>query len=180
MTYTFSLSQSDYLNHQLFLASQVQNLREQRRNSQIIWSVAFLLIAFNLYAEKKPFPAAVFAIIGVGWAIFYPSYAKKRQLKHFEKHVNLFLSEKFDQISTITIDGQLIHSEEENYEMKIGINQVKHIYETADYFYAHLKSGLTFIFPRKKIENLAALEDQLRDIAAKNQISFTELTNWKW
>lgn len=180
MTYTFSLSQSDYLNHQLFLASTVQNFRQQFRNTQIIWVLAFLLIAFDLYIEKKLFAAAVFAIIGLGWAIFYPAYAKNHQQKHFEKHINIFLADKFDKICTITIDDQLLHSEEENYDMKIGISEVKHIYETRDYFYAQLKSGLTFIFPRQKIENANVLEDQLRDIATKNQIRYTEMMDWKW
>ena len=180
MTYTFSLSQADYLNFQLFFASTVQNAHVQRKNSQIIWTLVFLLMAFNFYAEKKLFPAVVFLIFGVSWTIFYPVYAKNRQQKHFEKYNNTFLSEKFDKVCTITIDDQIIHSVEENYESKIALSEVKQVYETGDYFYAHLKSGQTFIFPRQKIENINALEDQLRDITAKNQVSFTEMTDWKW
>ncbi len=180
MTYTFSLSQSDYLNHQLFFASTALNAHKQRKNGQIIYTVMFLFLAFNFYTDKKVLSAVILVIIAIAWVIFYPLYAKNHQRNHFEKHVNRFLADKFDKVSTIAMDDQLIQSEEENYEMKIGVNQVKHIYETADYFYAQLKSGLTFIFPRKKIENVDVLEDQLRDIAAKNQISFTEMTDWKW
>lgn len=180
MTYTFSLDQADYLNHQLFFASTVLNAREQRKNSQIIWTIAFLLMAFSFYAEKKIFPAVFLLIAAITWAIFYPVYARNHQQKHFEKYVNTMLLDKFDKVSNITIDDRIIHSVEENYEFKVALGEVKQVYETRDYFYAHLKSGLTFVFPRQKIENVDALEDQLRDIAAQNQVRFTEMIDWKW
>lgn len=180
MTYTFSLDKNDYLNHQLFFASVTLNVKEQIKNSWMTWTLSYLMLSFCFFVEHKLVLSVAFLILGISWPFFYPSYAKKRNQKHFERFVTLVLENKFDLSSTITIDDQIIHSEEEDYEMKIGINQVKHIYETQDYFYAHLKSGVTFIFPRKKIENVAVLEDQLRDIATKNQISFTEMLDWKW
>lgn len=180
MTYTFSLDKNDYLNHQLFFASVTLNVKEQIKNSTIMWTISYLMLSFCFFVENKPVLSVAFLILGIAWPIFYPGYAKRRNKTHFEKYITTMFEDKFDHSSTITIDEQLIHSEEENYEMKIGINQVKHIYETADYFYAHLKSGVTIIFPRKKIENLAVLEDQLRDIASKQQIRFTEMMDWKW
>lgn len=180
MTYTFSLSQTDYLNHQLFFASTVLNAREQRKNNQIIWTVTYLLLAFCFYAEKKQLLSVFFLIAGIAWVIFYPAYVRNRQQKHFEKHVNTMLVDKFDKVCTVTIDDQMLHSLEENYEFKIALSEIKQVYETSDYFYAQLKSGLTYIFPRQKIENVDTLEDQLRDIADKNQVSYTEILDWKW
>ena len=180
MTYTFSLDKNDYLNHQLFLASVALRANEQIKNSRIIWTLTYLMLSFCFYTEQKPFLSIFFLIAAIGWFIFYPNYAKKRQQKHFEKHVDSMFQDKFDEICSINIDDQFIHSKDKNYEMIVILAEIKHIYETSDYFYALLKSGLTFIFPRKKIENVAVLEDQLRDIAAKNQISFTEMTDWKW
>ncbi|MGV3612496.1 MAG: hypothetical protein ACO1N0_16175 [Fluviicola sp.] len=180
MTYTFSLDKNDYLTHQLFLASVTLHAKEQIKNSRIIWTVTYLMLSFCFYSEKKPLLSIFFLIAAIAWVIFYPAYAKKRHQKHFEKHVNTMFQDKFDDNCSISIEDQLIHSKDEHYEMKVSLAEVKHIYETSDYFYALLKSGLTFIFPRQKIENVNALEDQLRDIAAKNQISFTEMTDWKW
>lgn len=180
MTYTFTLDKADYLNYQLFFVSTSEHHRKQRLKSRLTWTFTFLFLGFVCYREKVPFLAIYFVILAVVYGIFSNYISKWSSKRNLEAHIETVLKNRFDKPLSVIIDEHKIHEIEENYETKVSLSEIERIYETSDYFYAQLKSGIAIVFPRQKIENGDALEDQLRDIAAKNQISFTEMTDWKW
>jgi hypothetical protein len=179
MTLTYNLSEDDYLNHQLFIASISDRIKTQRRRSRIVWTLAFLSLAWLFYERESSFLAYYFLFFGILWMFFYPYYSKWYYKRHYKKSVAEVFRNRFDKPSTVTIDDRYIHDVSEASETKFSISQIEKIYETRNYFFLRLGPGETLIIPKLKVSNTDPVKKELQEIAAKLRIDFVEMKDWQ-
>jgi hypothetical protein len=158
MILTYTLGPGDYLNYHLFTASLSETLKEQRKRNRVIWSFALLCLAFAFYGDNDRWLACYFLFLAILIAFFYPYYSRWRSKDAYKE----------------------IHDISENSETTIATSEIDKIYETSEYFFLKLKSGLTLIIPKLKIDNADLLKAELQSIADEQHISFIEMKNWKY
>jgi hypothetical protein len=180
MTLTYTLSQDDYLNHQLFTASLSNRVKRQRKRSRIIWFIAFLSLAWLFYLKKDNFLAYYFFIFTILYILFYPYYSRWYYKRHYKRFVNETYKNRFGKISSVIINEEQIQDIDEGGETKILVSEIENIYETSEYFFLRLKSGLGLIIPKHKVDNVHLLKHELKTISNKQHIDFIEMQNWKW
>ncbi len=180
MTLTYSLTQDDYLNYQLFTASLSDRVRKQRRRRWIISSGALLSLSWLFYQNEDSILTYYFLICALLSIIFYPFYSQWYYKRHYKKYVAETYKNRFGKISNITISHEQIHDIDEAGELKVPISELQKIYETGIYFFLTLKSGSTLIIPKLKVDNVAIVKKELKIITAKQQIDFIELLSWRW
>jgi hypothetical protein len=180
MTLTYTLNQNDYLNNQLFIASLSDRVKKQRNRSRILWAIAFLSLAGIFNTKKDSFLTYYFLTFAILYILFYPYYSRWYYKRHYTKSINETFKNRFDKVSTVIIDNEQIQDIDGSGETKISVSEVENIYETLEYFFLKLKSGLTLIIPKLKIENLDSLKIELKTIAAKQHVDFIEMQDWKW
>jgi YcxB-like protein len=180
MTLTYNLDKEDYLNHQLFIASISDRIKKQRRRSRIVWSIAFLSMAWLFYQKRDNFLAYYFLAFGILYMLFYPYYSKWFYRRHYKRSVTETFKNRFDKLSTVTIDDKYIHDVTDSGETKISISQIEKIYDTGDYFFLRLGPGDTLIIPKLKISNADLVKKELKEIAAKLNVDLIEMKDWRW
>lgn len=180
MTLTYSLDQEDFLTLQLFTASLSDRVKRQRNKSLVFWSIAFLCLAWLCYQNEDRFLTYYFLGFAILFVFFYPIYSKWFYKRHYRRYVNEPYRNRFGKVASVTIDNEQIHAIDETEESKILISELEKIYEIAEYFFLKLKSGMTLIIPKLKIDNLDLLTEELKTIADKQHIGFVAVNNWKW
>ena len=88
MTLNYQLTNSDFLEYQLYTSSKSETHKKRRKNSRIIIPILFLLYGFYLTKRDENYIGViVFGITAILWFVFYPMYSKWRYKRHFKKHV---------------------------------------------------------------------------------------------
>jgi len=180
MTLTYNLTEEDYLNHQLFMASLSDRVKAQRRRSRLIWFIVFFSLALLSYQRKDSFLTYYFLGFAIFYILFHPLYSRWLYKRHYKKNVAETYKNRFDKNSTITIDSEQIHDIDETSETKISTSEIEKTYETSKYIFLKLKSGLTLIIPKFKVQNLDLVIQELKAIANMRQADYIEMLNWHW
>ncbi len=185
MTLTYSLSEEDYLQSQLFLASKTKSVKKRRQKEWLIFSSAFSLLGI-IYALTLPRPEAYYFIAYylLGAVVFtfvaYPPYQRGYYLNHYRKYVNKTFKNKFDQETTTTFNNDIIEGADATGNSQLNLNQIGVIHETGLHIYLMLKTGSYIIIPKEKLKNVEELRELLITISKKLSIDFISELNWKW
>lgn len=181
MKYTFSLEESDYLTHQLFISSTSKQSLKNRRTSWLLVSGSFAVLAFVMYDRGDTFPAICFAILSVISFIFYPFYSQWKYKKHFSNHIKEHLSNNFGKQVSLEFKEDHIYADDgDNSESRIGFNLIKSVHELPDHYLIRLDSGQSVILPKLKIKELEQLKGDLKTLAETLQMNIIDNTQWRW
>lgn len=176
---SFSVDQKDYLQYQLFSASQSKALLNRTKRTTWIVPILYLFMALvSVFMGNYMLPG-VFIVIAAGWALGYPIFQRKRYLKYITKSAAETYGTQADTISYELTDN-LLHGKSAQGESSIYIEQITTINEIQDYFYVRLKRGATIIFPKSKLANKAALEEWLRSLSQRQNIPYITMLDWAW
>jgi len=181
MELKYSLTENDFLEHQLFLASKTDRIIKQRRKSWLLVSFIFFGLSFIFFQADSMMMVYYFLAFGILSLIFYPNYQKKYYKKHYQKYIADTYKNRFDQIATIKFEDDFIETTDMNSESRINYSAFVEFIEIENYFFLKLKTGGSIIIPKKlKHENIIDLKSELVHIFEQNQIKITEELNWKW
>ena len=102
MTLTYSLTESDFLQAQLFMASKAEHIKNQRIRSWILISLCFFVIGF-IFVRGDNY-ALGYCFIGVGLlnSFFYPLYEAGYYRRHYQKHIKETFKNRIDKSATVT------------------------------------------------------------------------------
>src|SRR6185436_2003694 len=127
MTLTFNLDKEDYLNHQLFVASLSERIKNQRRRSRLIWALGFLSLTTLFYLNDNQVLAYYFFAVSIFYIFFYQYYSRWYYKRHYTKFINETYKYRFGKISNVIIDEGQIQDFDESGETKIPISQLENI-----------------------------------------------------
>jgi len=180
MKLNYSLDAEDYLNYQLFNASQSKNISNKRKRNRFIPAIVFFVLGivprFNL---TEPF-TLIYISISVLWIFIYPIWDKRLYINHYKKFINENYQNNFDKNVEVVLSEDKIFMKDGNSESKIDLIELQEINEVSVAFYLKLKSSQSLILPKNKISSLEEIKDLLNFIKEKYSISYNNFPEWKW
>lgn len=181
MKYTFSLDETDYLTHQLFISATSKPSLNGRRKSWLLVTGAFGLLAFVFYQKDDVGLSNYFIFTSILSLIFYPFYIRWKYKRHFKKYINEHFSKNFGKKAYIELqEGHILTQDEDRSESKISCTSIESFHELPEHFLIRLNNGQSLILPKNKIEQLDQLRSDLSQLANKRQLLMTDNLNWKW
>ena len=181
MKYKFSLNESDYLTHQLFVASTSKPAIWRRRRSWALTTGMFLIFAWLFYHSSNEFLTNYFIGAAIVSAVFFPLYSGWRYKKHYRKHIKEHFSKSFGKEAIVEFrDEDIFTKDEFKSESKINYSQIESFNELPEHFLIRLNSGQSLILPKEKIAEVEQLRKELSELAIKLGNEITDYTTWKW
>ena len=158
MTLEFELNEQDFLDFQLFAASQSKRIA---KNKFISYLLAILIVgAFAVLCYLKNSIAMFygFSFTMIVLAIFYPKYTAWRYKRHYKSYIKENFSYRFGEKVHIEIGNQTIFCKDKTGEGTINISEIEKIDETENHFFVKIKSGISLIIPKQSTQ----ISDEIR------------------
>ena len=180
MTFTYILTENDFLQNQLFVASKSKRVKKQRIKSWITVSLVFLVLSFLFYESGNTIMTYYFLGLGILAVCLYPFYLKWFYKRYYKKYIQEYYKNRFGVSARAKFTDNYIETFDISGESKMNLSEIKEIVETGDYFYLMLNSGGSFIITKMGIENRENVRKEFVNLADKLKIKFTSDLNWKW
>jgi len=180
MELNYSLTENDYLQQQLYLASKNEFFKRERRITNvglIIWIL--IIVLFTILLKEIVFICASSLMLVVYCCISsrYLRWATRIRLK---KYVDSVYLKKCGIITNIKFEENHILTSTSIIDTKLKFLGFQSISEIEDYFFITFITDENFIIPKKHVEDVSTLRNLLKEIAEKRNIDFISELNWKW
>ena len=180
MQFTFTYSEDDLLQHQLFIISQSKQVRKQRAKGKIFLLLIYSVIGIFIWERNGMVTAAFFFIICLPLYFIY-MYMEKRQYKrHIGNYVRQLVTERGDRQTTISISPELIEMTDAEKNTLTPRLDLDSIYETNDFYTLSLKNGKSLLLPKRVVTDLPAMENLLKGMADAFGLTYHVDLKWKW
>ena len=179
MKLNYTLDKTDFLNHQLYLASNSERIRKNRLKGRVWMIVLFLSLAYLFYIKLDRLLMFYFLGAAIIAALFYPYYSRLRYERHYTKHIDENYGNRINKPVTIQFADELIHSKDELSEGSVNLSAVTEIIEVPTAIYVRLAAN-SLILPKKQIKDIEEAKVALKAIAARYHIAYRDDTNWQW
>ncbi|MCF1423071.1 YcxB family protein [Mangrovimonas futianensis] len=177
MTLKYELTNSDFLEYQLYASSKSESHKKKLRNNRILGPILFL--PYGLYLTNRDenyIGIIVFGITAILWFIFYPKYSKRRYKNHFRKHVEENYKNRINKPVQIDFNENSINAKDFTSDTKLNGTEIKELIETKEHFFIKLTTDLSLIVPKHSIENQTEFKKRVTDLGAE----YIDELNWKW
>ncbi|MEM6379882.1 MAG: YcxB family protein, partial [Bacteroidota bacterium] len=153
MTLEITLSEQDYVNHQLFIASQSESVIKKRRVGRIVIPIIYLLIGVPFFLWNNNGPGIFFIIIGILWFFFYPFYSRWKYRRHYQNYIKQYYQPRIGKPGAIELATPFLKTKDETGKAQIKVEQIDQLVELPQHFLIQLKSHQTFIIPKDQVED---------------------------
>ncbi|QNK78200.1 YcxB family protein [Winogradskyella sp. PAMC22761] len=177
MNINYQLTNSDFLEYQLYTSSKSELHKKRRFRSRIIVPIIYLL--FGLYSaitNENIGLGIVFVVIAILWFSLYPKYSKWKYGRHFKKHVEENYKNRINKLVEIDLNENSVNVKDFTSESKINGNELKELIETKDHFFIKLTTDLSLIIPKHSIENQTEFKKCVTELGAE----YVDELNWEW
>ncbi|MUU77356.1 YcxB family protein [Winogradskyella endarachnes] len=178
MNLKYDLSFSDFLEYQLYFSSKSKVQQKNRKKSRIIVPIIYAVLILIAILIGNYILAITFAIIAIIWYLIHPVYAKYRYKKHFENHIKENYKNRIDKEISLTFNqnSRAIEGIEEGTQSTINYSEFDVLIEIKEHFFLKLKSNVSFIIPKRAIDDLKGFKKIFTDI----NIEIVDQTDWIW
>ena len=177
MTINYQLTNSDFLEYQLYISSKSELHKKRRFRSRIIIPILYLALGIFFANQSGKFGIGIaFAVFGILWFTFYPLYSKWRYKNHFKKHVEENYKNRINKPVEIDFDENSVNTKDFTSESRINGTELKELIETKDHFFLKLTTDLSLIVPKHSIENQTEFKKRVTELGAE----YVDELNWKW
>ncbi len=178
--YKYIIEKEDFLQHQLFAASNSKLISKTRYNSKILIPFFYLIIGLGFYMMDQSIGGIIFVGIGVLWYFVYPLYLRKKYLRYYTRYIDENYTNRFGKVESLSFEEEYIYSKNFVGESKMKISEIVEIFEILDYFYLKFSIGSTLIIPKAFVNNSIELEKEIKNMATRYSIKHTVNLEWKW
>ena len=177
MNINYQLTNSDFLEYQLYTSSKSELHKKRRFRSRIIIPVLYLVLGIFFANQNEKFGIGIaFVVFGILWFAFYPLYSKWRYKNHFKKHVEENYKNRINKPVEIDFDENSVNAKDFTSESRINGTELKELIETKGHFFIKLTTDLSLIVPKHSIENQTEFKKRLTELGAE----YIDELNWKW
>jgi hypothetical protein len=180
MNITFKISQQNYLTFQLYLASKSQSILKKRKRNRLIVPILYCFFAISLLILDSPFLASGFGAFGMLWFFFYPMWEKGKYVKYFTKVIAENHQSKINVDIKVELQNDKIYTASGGSEAKISTKEIIEIVELKDLILIRLDVTQAFVIPKDQINDLPALIEELKELAKRLKVNYTEELGWVW
>ncbi len=180
MTIEYYLTENDYLQYLLCIASHSQAKKDKKIKLWAIYTYAFVFLSVAFFSLRdKPF-GFYFALLALCVQIYYVFYYKIADKKRLKKLTISFFKKRVGLLSTITFTDtdRLMFDEESERKMKLSV--IEKITEISNEFFLAFFSGECLTIPKERLENLPEVHTYLQALATERNIPFFQDLQWKW
>ncbi|QXP78751.1 MULTISPECIES: YcxB family protein [Winogradskyella] len=177
MKINYELTNSDFLEYQLYTSSKSESHKKKRFRSRYIVFILYTLIGlYFAYKNDNKAIGGIIASFGLLWFAFYPMYAKWNYKRHFKKHVEENYKNRINKPVEIDFDENSVNAKDFTSESKINGTELKELIETKNHFFIKLTTDLSLIVPKHSIENQTEFKKRVTDLGAE----YVDELNWEW
>ncbi|WP_327019373.1 YcxB family protein [Croceibacter atlanticus] len=177
MTINYQLTNSDFLEYQLYTSSKSKSHKKKRLRSRYIVFILYTLLGlYFAYKNGNNGIGVIIASFGLLWFAFYPMYAKWNYKRHFKKHVEENYKNRISKPVEIDFDENSVNAKDFTSESRINGTELKELIETKDHFFIKLTTDLSLIVPKHSIENQSEFIKRVTELGAE----YVDELNWKW
>lgn len=180
MKIEFSLSEEDFLTHQLYAATKTPRVIRQRRRAWLLVPALYTFIALVFYSMNEKIMAMGFMVVAVVWLPFYPAFQRARYRKHYLNAVRDSCKNRINKLVTLEFTNGLILMKDDTGESKINIDQLEKITELPHHIFIKLKAGLTIVLPKEKLRNYEGVVTYFKALASQLGIPYNPELDWQW
>lgn len=177
MKLNYQLSNSDFLEYQLYTSSKSKVQNTRRFRFRTLFTIVY--IGFGLFSyfinDNAPL-ALIFAAIAILWYLFYPMYSKWVYKRHFRKHINEHYSNRINTSMEMEILQNSILIKDATSQSSIDATGIKDLIEIKDHFFILSKTDMALIVPKKSIGDIAEFKETVADLG----VSYVNALNWRW
>lgn len=180
MTIDYKIDENDFLTHQLYIASQSDQIKKKRQRSKIRVPLIYITCGLILIFLDDYSMGITFFIIAPLWYILYPIWEKKHYIKHFKGFINENYKDRIGKTTTLEINNEYMISKDNGSESKVLTSELEEITEIPTTILMRLKNGHSLILPKDKINDLDALTSRLKELATHLNINYKIDDKWEW
>ena len=177
MTIKYQLTNSDFLEYQLYTSSKSESHKKKRRNNRIIFPIIYF--TYGCYLTNKDgsyIGLIIFGIVSIFWFLLNPKYSQWRYKRQFRKHVEENYKNRINTSVEIEFDENCLNVKDYTSKSKINGTELKELIETKGHFFIKLTTDLSLIIPKHSVKNQTELKKFVTDIGAK----YIDDLNWDW
>ena len=176
MKLEYQIDEQDFLDFQLFTASQSDRIRRKMLNEQLLLTLIYAILAGSFYFFYNILLTISFGIISILCGLFYPKYFRWRYKRHYKTYIRDNYANEFGEFGHIEINDNTIFSKDKIGESTLNISEIKRVDETEKHFFVKITASTSLIIPKYKIPNS-------EEVRAKFELlgfSVNKLVNNKW
>ena len=182
MNIHYSISETDYLTHQLYTASKSRQIIKKRTRSKILFPLFYCLFALWGLFKGQYILAVIFFTLALIWYVFYPLWENR----YYRKYYQTFIKENYEKKCGITTElsfgNDCISLKDYVSEGKIQTSEIEAINEIPSLILIKLKSGISIILPKDKIMDaeVDTVITRLKELTAHLNINYNHEPDWHW
>jgi hypothetical protein len=177
MNINYQLTNSDFLEYQLYTSSKSKSHKKKRFRSRVIIPIMYMLFGLYLaYKNGNNGIGIIFVGIGILWFAFYPIYSKWRYKNHYQKHIEENYKNRINKPVEIDFDENSVNAKDFTSESKIKGTELKELIETKNHFFIKLATDVSLIVPKHSVENQTEFKKRVTELGAK----YVDELNWEW
>lgn len=180
MELTYTLTEADYLNHQLYLASQSKRIRKTRLRSRILVFGAFLAFASLFYTRHDAALTWYFLVLAVVVLLFYPIYQRWFYKRHYQRYIAESYRAKAGKPTTLRLEHDKLWSKDELTEGSIDLAALEEIVEVPTAFYLRLVTSTSLLLPKQSLLHPDEVRSALQATARRCSVPFRQELDWRW
>lgn len=188
MILKYSIGADDFLNFQLFTASESPVVKRRRLKSKLAFAILYIAFGLFFVVDSKWIYASTFFVLAILWFFLYPMREKRMYERNYKNFILENYRNRFDKEATMEITNESIQTKDGVNKGKASLNEVSEIIEMPTAIYIRLNSAQTFMLPYERIEfvensgvkNSQEMILKLKEIAQLNHVKYTDKTNWVW
>jgi hypothetical protein len=151
MTLEFELNEQDFLDFQLFTASQSKKIAKKKMRGLILWTPLFAVLSVFYYFDYNDFMAISFGVLAIVYALFYSKLFVWQYKRYYKTYVKENFSHRFGEKAYFEINNQTI--KDKTGDETINVSEIEKVDETEKHFFVEIKSGVSLIIPKDRIQN---------------------------
>lgn len=181
MELNYSLTENDYLQQQLYLASKGEYWKKRRKTVTMAIIVLLLIIGGTKFLITKDVTNIyIFGVLILICGCFFSVYVKWADRVNFKKCVDSTFLKKCGIIIIFKFEEDSIITSTFISDVKFKFSGFENISETRDYFFITLKTDENIMIPKSHIADVESLRNKLISITENLNINFISELNWKW
>jgi len=153
MKLEYEIKEQDFLEFQLFTASQSKKIYRKKLKGWIFTTLFFVILSAYFYFDYNNILAICYGICAIIFGLFYPKYFAWRYRKHYKSYIKENYSYRFGKKEYIEINNQFIFHRDKTGEGTINMSEIEKIDETEKHFFVRVKAGVSLIIPKNEIQN---------------------------
>lgn len=177
MEIEFTNQKNDYLIFQLWQVSKSQRTKNRRIRNRFAIPVILIVIGIQAAILNYTLYFILSVTTSLAWFILYPYYFRWLYINHYSRHIDEYYKNIVNKTGRIKITDEYLESNDEGGSSKILLPEIKFIEEIGSHFFVQLKSGLTLILPKDRIDSI---NDFIGLIENKTGLKKVKNLDWKW